>query len=72
MDDPDSICSIDTDGIKKIGELKPELVGKKLGKMKYEGSFKLFTSIAPKVYSGIGYDLEMTSKCKGLKKGMSF
>lgn len=68
----DSICYIDTDGIKTTSSIDPSEIGTKLGMMKYEGTFKEAVFIAPKVYGGISENLEMTVKVKGLKNAISY
>jgi len=68
----DSICYIDTDGIKTTSSIDPCEVGTKLGMMKYEGTFKEAVFIAPKVYGGISENLEMTVKVKGLKNPITY
>jgi len=68
----DSICYIDTDGIKTTSMIDPSEVGTKLGMMKYEGTLKEAVFIAPKVYGGISENLEMTVKVKGLKNPITY
>lgn len=68
----DSICCIDTDGCKITSTLDPSLVGKELGKMKFEGEFIEAVFIAPKVYGGITTTHEMVVKVKGLKSPISY
>jgi len=68
----DSICYIDTDGIKTTSSIDPSEIGTKLGMMKYEGTFKEAVFIAPKVYGGISENLEMTVKVKGLKNAITY
>lgn len=71
MDNPDRILYIDTDGIKITKKLPEDQVGPELGKMKYEGYFDYFISIAPKVYGGIS-KTEMVAKCKGLVRALTY
>jgi hypothetical protein len=68
----EQICSIDTDGIKLTCKLDDSMVGKELGKMKHEGSYKYGVFIAPKVYGLITKFGEMIIKIKGSKEGVSF
>jgi len=68
----DSICYIDTDGIKTSSVIDKEEIGSELGKMKFEGSFKEAVFIAPKVYAGVSTDSVMTVKVKGLKEAISY
>lgn len=74
----DNIYAVDTDGIKVDRKLCPsEIDSKKLGKMKYEYTFKEAVFPAPKVYGGIlekpykSYQKEMT-KVKGLKSAIKY
>jgi len=66
------ICAIDTDGIKITTQMNSKEVGKDLGLMKDEGTFKEATFIAPKVYGGITTDDQMIVKVKGLKSPISY
>jgi hypothetical protein len=68
----DSICYIDTDGIKTSSVIDKQEIGSELGKMKFEGSFKEAIFIAPKVYAGVSTDSSMTVKVKGLKGSISY
>ena len=68
----DDICYIDTDGIKITKKLPDKEVGKELGQMKYEGSFKRCVFLAPKVYGGITTNDEMLVKVKGLKTPVNY
>jgi hypothetical protein len=68
----DSICYIDTDGIKTVSSIDPGEIGTGLGMMKYEGTFKEAVFIAPKVYGGVTENLEMTVKVKGLKNAITY
>jgi len=64
-----SICSIDTDGIKITVELPSSYVDQKeIGKFKLEGIYKKYISTGPKVYAGIYLDQSQEVKVKGLKK----
>jgi hypothetical protein len=65
----DSMCYIDTDGIKCTDQLDSSEVGEALGMMKYEGMFTESVYLAPKVYGGVSADLSMVVKIKGLKYG---
>ena len=74
----DNIYAVDTDGIKVDCKLSPsEIDNKKLGKMKYEYTFKEAVFPLPKVYGGIlekpykNYQNEMT-KVKGLKSSIKY
>jgi hypothetical protein len=68
MDNSDTICCIDTDGIKLTNTLDPKHVGPALGLMKLEDVFKEAVFIAPKVYGGITDNNEDITKARGVKK----
>jgi hypothetical protein len=71
--DSDVVYYYNTNGNKVTFELEPSVVGKGLGKMKYEGTYKEAVFIAPKVYGGIlKSDNTQDVKVKGLKEYISY
>lgn len=72
MENSDTICCIDTDGIKLTNSLHPNHVGSALGLMKFEGEFKEAVFIAPKVYGGITDNNVDITKARGLKGRISY
>lgn len=57
----------DTDCIAISGKLPDKYLGKKLGKMEIEKSYKKVIYIAPKVYIGLNNDDQLKAKIKGVK-----
>jgi hypothetical protein len=55
-----------------LSEIKPELIGPELGKLKLENTFKEVVYLAPKVYGGITIENKELIKVKGYKNIISF
>lgn len=68
----DSLCAIDTDGIKTTIPLADKEMGTGLGLMKDEGHYDLGVFIAPKIYSLINKTHPPVVKVKGSKNPHSF